>query len=185
MAPLRARLCHNVRAMSADRSTPDVPPDASPLTRRLLDLLRSRDVPHRSLSHPAVRTSEEASRVRGTPLEAGAKALVCHAGDRIVLIVVPADARLDNRAFRQQTGVRNVRMVDAAEIEALVGAPVGAVPPFGSLFGLPTYADREVVGRDEIAFNAGARDFSVVMGGPDYARLEEPMLGDFAKRGET
>jgi Ala-tRNA(Pro) deacylase len=78
-----------------------------------------------------------------------------------------------------------VRMVDAAEIEALVGAPVGAVPPFGSLFGLATYADREVVGREEIAFNAGARDFSVVMGGPDYARLETPILGQFAKRGEA
>ncbi len=185
MAPLRPHLCHNVPEMPADRSPSDVPPDASPLTRRLLDLLRSQAVPHRSLSHPAVRTSEEASRVRGTPLEAGAKALVCHADDRIVLIVVPADARLDNRAFRQQTGVRNVRMVDAGEIEALVGAPVGAVPPFGSLFGLPTYADREVVGRDEIAFNAGARGFSVIMGGPDYARLEGPILGDFAKRGDA
>src|SRR5215210_5986440 len=169
--------------MSVNPSPADVPPAShSPLTRRLLDLLRSRDVPHRSMSHPAVHTSEEASRVRGTPLEAGAKALVCHADHRVVLIVVPADARLDNRAFRQQTGIKNVRMVDAGEIEALVGAPVGAVPPFGSLFGLATYADREVVGRDEIAFNAGARHFSVVMGGPDYARLEAPILGNFAKR---
>lgn len=181
-----AALCHNVPEMSADRPPSDAPPIApSGLARRLLDLLRSRDVPHRSLSHPAVRTSEEASRVRGTPLEAGAKALVCRADDRIVLIVVPADARLDNRAFKQQTGVKNVRMVVAAEIEALVGAPVGAVPPFGSLFGLATYADREVVGREEIAFNAGARDFSVVMGGPDFARLEAPILSEFAKRGDA
>ena len=186
MAPRRACLCHNAPDMPADPPSPDVPTsERSPLTRRLLDMLRSSGVQHRSLSHPPVRTSEEASRVRGTPLEAGAKALVCHADDTIVLIVVPADARLDNRAFKQQTGVKNVRMVDAAEIEALVGAPVGAVPPFGSLFGLTTYADREVVGRDEIAFNAGARDFSVVMGGPDFARLEAPILGEFAKRGDT
>ncbi len=154
------------------------------LTRRILDLLETSGVPHRVLHHPPVRTSEEAARVRGTPLEAGAKALVCHADDRIVLIVVPADRRLDGRAFKQQIGVKNVRMVDAAEIEALVGAPVGAVPPFGSLFGLATYADRTVVGRAEIAFNAGARDFSVVMSGPDYARLEKPILGEFAKRSD-
>ncbi len=159
--------------------------DESPLTRRLLELLQRRGVPHRVLRHPPARTSEEAARARGTPLEAGAKALVCHADHRIVLIVVPADARLDNRAFRQQVGAKNVRMIDAAEIEALVGAPVGAVPPFGSLFGLATYADRAVVARDEIAFNAGARDFSVVMGGPDFARLEAPILGAFAKRGDA
>jgi len=155
-----------------------------PLTRRLVDLLVTRGVDHRLLQHPPVRTSEEASRVRGTPLEAGAKALVCHADERVVLIVVPADARLDNRAFRQQAGVRNVRMIDPAEVEALVGAPIGAVPPFGSLFGLTTYADREVVERDMIAFNAGARDVSVTMRGPDYAALEQPILGQYARRAD-
>jgi len=166
-------LCDN-QAMSTD--------GLAPLTRRIVDLLESRGVAHRLLRHEPVRTSEEASRVRGTPLEAGAKALVCHADDRIVLIVVPADARLDNRAFRQQAGVRNVRMIDAERVQELVGAPVGAVPPFGSLFGLPTYADYEVVERDLIAFNVGARDASVTMAGPDYAALEQPTLGTFARR---
>jgi Ala-tRNA(Pro) deacylase len=162
-------------------------PDAAslaPLTRRLLDLLDARGVWHQLLTHPPVRTSEEASRVRGTPLEAGAKALVCHADDRIVLIVVPADARLDNRAFRQQAGVRNVRMIDPDQVQELVGAPVGAVPPFGSLFGLTTYADEEVVQRELIAFNAGARDVSVTMRGPEYAALEQPIVGRYARRAE-
>ena len=154
----------------------------APLTRRIVDLLESRGVAHRLLRHAPVLTSEEASRVRGTPLEAGAKALVCHADDRIVLIVVPADARLDNRAFRQQADVKNVRMIDAERVQELVGAPVGAVPPFGSLFGLPTYADHEVVERDLIAFNVGARDVSVTMAGPDYAALEQPTLGRYARR---
>jgi Ala-tRNA(Pro) deacylase len=156
-----------------------------PLTQRILDLLTTHDVAHRVLRHPAVLTSEDASRVRGTPLEAGAKALVCHADDKIVLIVVPADARLDNRAFRQQAGVKNVRMIAPDQILELVGAPVGAVPPFGSLFGLTTYADREIAERELIAFNIGARDVSVTMRGPDYAALELPILGQFARRAES
>jgi Ala-tRNA(Pro) deacylase len=158
--------------------------DLAPLTRRIVDLLTSRGVTHQLLRHQAVLTSEEASRARGTPLVAGAKALVCHADDRVVLIVVPADARLDNRAFRQQAGVKNVRMIDAERVQELVGAPVGAVPPFGSLFGLQTFADREVAERDLIAFNVGARDVSVTMSGPDYAALEQPTLGQFARRAE-
>jgi Ala-tRNA(Pro) deacylase len=173
---------------SVDGTAPGAAPgissdsDLAPLTRRIVDLLRSGGIGHRVLRHPPVLTSEEASRVRGTPLEAGAKALVCQADDRIVLIVVPADARLDNRVFRQQAGVRNVRMIDAGRVQELVGAPVGAVPPFGSLLGLPTYADEEVVGRELIAFNAGARDVSVTMAGPDYAALERPTLGRYARR---
>jgi Ala-tRNA(Pro) deacylase len=158
------------------------PEDLAPLTRRIVDLLEANRVAYRLLRHEPVLTSEEASRVRGTPLEAGAKALVCHADDRVVLIVVPADARLDNRAFKQQAGVKNVRMIDAERVQELVGAPVGAVPPFGSLFGLTTYADQEVVERDLIAFNVGARDTSVTMAGPDYGALERPTVGQFARR---
>ena len=154
----------------------------APLTQRIVELLASRGVAHRLMRHEPVKTSEEASRVRGTPLEAGAKALVCHADDRIVLVVVPADARLDNRAFRQLAGVKNVRMIAPERVQELVGAPVGAVPPFGSLFGLTTYADREVVERDTIAFNVGARDVSVTMAGRDYATLEGPVVGQFARR---
>jgi len=174
--------------MSTDRPTEATRADdgaLGPLTRRLVDLLVTHGVEHRLLRHPPVLTSQEASQVRGTPLEAGAKALVCHADDRVVLIVVPADARLDNRAFRQQAGVKNVRMIDPEQVEPLVGAPVGAVPPFGSLFGLITYADHEVVARDVIAFNAGARDVSVTMRGPEYAALERPILGQYARRAES
>jgi Ala-tRNA(Pro) deacylase len=151
------------------------------LSERLLALLRDRRVSHRVLEHPEVRTSEEASRVRGTPLEAGAKALVCEADDRLVLVVVPADRRLDGRAFRRLAGVRSVRMIEPDRVFDLVGAPVGAVPPFGSLFGLSTYADRAVAEREEIAFNAGLRGLSVVMRGPDYAAIEKPILGDLAR----
>lgn len=154
----------------------------SPLTERLLTLLDQRGVPYEVIRHPPVRTSEEASQVRGTPLDAGAKALVCHADEHLVLIVVPADARLDNRSFRQQAGVKNVRMIDPERVLELVGAPVGAVPPFGSLFDLPTYCDHAVAERALIAFNAGGRDISVVMRGPDYAALEQPTLGQFARR---
>ena len=145
-------------------------------------MLQRRGVPHTVLRHAPVRTSEEASQVRGTPLDAGAKALVCQADERVVLIVVPADARLDNRAFRQQAGVRNVRMIDAEQILELVGAPVGAVPPFGSLFSLPTFADRDVIEHELIAFNAGGRDISVTMRGPDFAAIEQPTVGQFARR---
>lgn len=166
----------------ASPSSLEEPGTLSPLTLRLLQLLKDRGVGHNVLRHAPVRTSEEASQIRGTPLDAGAKALVCQADDRIVLIVVPADARLDNRAFRQQAGVKNVRMVDAERILELVGAPIGAVPPFGSLFGLQTFADLDVTERDMIAFNAGGRDVSVTMRGPDFAALERPTLGRFARR---
>src|SRR3954469_6375871 len=65
------RLCDN-QAMSADAA------DLGPLTRRIVELLESRGVAHRLMRHAPVLTSEEASRVRGTPLQAGATGVRCH-----------------------------------------------------------------------------------------------------------
>lgn len=116
------------------------------------------------LRHEPVFTSDQAAAVRGTPLEDGAKALVCHADDRIVLIVVPANLRLDTRAFKTAYGVKNLRMAAAAEVEAL-GAVVGGVPPFGHLMGLWTYADAGIGARATLSFNAGSRTTSVIVSG--------------------
>src|SRR5258707_13900687 len=71
--------------------------------------------------------------------EQGAKALVCYADDRTVLIVLRADRRIDSRSFKRKCGVKNLRIVSADELHALTGLEPGAVRPFGALFGLPTY----------------------------------------------
>jgi hypothetical protein len=46
------------------------------------------------LHHKPAYTSEEAARIRGTPLASGAKALICRGDDAFVMFVVPADRKL-------------------------------------------------------------------------------------------
>lgn len=154
------------------------------ITERLTAFLRASDAAFTVMTHAPVRTSEEAARVRGTPLEQGAKALVFHADDRTVLLVVPADRRIDTRAFKRAYGVKNLRMVSADELHALTGLEPGAVPPFGALFGLPTYVDERLLTLPRIAFNAGSRGTSVVLATADYARLANATAGHFAADGE-
>jgi prolyl-tRNA editing enzyme YbaK/EbsC (Cys-tRNA(Pro) deacylase) len=163
--------------MTADgRSTPD---DESALVRKVLDLLSASGADYQVLHHEPVFTSEQAASVRGTPLEDGAKALVCHADDRMVLIVVPANLRLDTRGFKSAYAVKNLRMAAATDVEAL-GAVVGGVPPFGQAMGLTTYADECVAARMTLSFNAGSRTTSVIVAAQDYLRIEQPIIGRFA-----
>ena len=154
--------------------------DGESLTDRLLAYLEERGVEVRVLRHSPVRTSEEAARVRGTPLEQGAKALVCRADGQPVLLVLPADRRLDTRAFKRAFGVKNLAMVSADDLLALVGLEPGAVPPFGNLMGLPTYVDERLLELPRISFNAGSRETSVIMSPGDYQRLVEPTVSRFA-----
>ena len=101
-----------------------------------------------------------AARVRGTAIEAGAKALVFLAADRPVHVVLPGARRVDNARLRAVFGTRTLRFATHAELLALTGCVPGAVPPFGNLFGLPVLVDEALAAREEIAFSAGSNTMS-------------------------
>src|SRR4051812_10390975 len=130
---------------------------------RLYDWLRQSGLPFTVLRHEPVYTSEEAAAVRGTPLSSGAKALVVKAGDRFVLLVLPADRKLDSRRAREALAARSVRFASKEEVERLTSLQPGSIPPFGSLFNLPTYCDPALGDNPSINFNAGDHAISVQM----------------------
>jgi Ala-tRNA(Pro) deacylase len=127
------------------------------------------------LRHEPVFTSEQAAAVRGTPLSSGAKALVMKAG-AFVLFVLPADRKLDSRKARQTLAVKSLRFATREEVAQITGLEPGSIPPFGSLFGLPTICDPALAENASINFNAGDHAISVQMAYADYLRLEQPKL---------
>jgi Ala-tRNA(Pro) deacylase len=147
---------------------------------RVEQLLAEHGVAFDVLRHRPVYTSQEAAEVRGTPLSSGAKALVCKAGERFVMFVIPADRKLDSREIRRVRGWRKLRFAGREEVERLTGLAPGAIPPFGSLFDLPTLCDQRLGENETINFNAGDHSISVSMRYADYVRVEAPELGTFA-----
>ena len=133
------------------------------------------------LRHDPVYTSEEAARIRGTPLASGAKALICKGKSTFVMFVVPADRKLGSHAVRQAKGWRKLRFATGEEVLELTSLTPGCIPPFGSLFGLPTLCDERLGENEVINFNAGDHSVSVSMHYEDYLRVEEPELGTFAE----
>lgn len=150
------------------------------LRGRLLARLRQAGVAFAESEHAAVRTSEEAAAVRGAPLRSGAKALVLKSGDRFLLAVLPADRALDSRALRAAAGSRRIRFASREELLELTGLTPGAVPPFGSLFGMETVCDPGLADNRLINFNAGSHRHSVQMSYADWAALEQPRIAPIA-----
>ena len=152
---------------------------------RVLALLRDARVAFTEREHAAVRTSEEAAAIRGAPLHSGAKALVLKTADRFLLAVLPADCSLDSRALRGVAGTRRIRFANRGELLELTGLTPGAVPPFGSLFGLQTVCDPKLADNRQINFNAGSHCHSVQMAYADYESIERPRLAVIASRTEA
>ena len=72
-----------------------------------------------------------------------AKTLSFRLGERILLIIVAGDAKIDNRKYREHFGAK-ARMIDASEVEHLVGHAVGGVCPFAINEGVEVYLDRSL-----------------------------------------
>src|SRR5437762_7883995 len=161
-------------------SPEDTPASPTPVTERLERWLREQSVGFRLLEHPPVFTSEEAARVRGTPIEAGAKALVLRAEERTVHVVLPGHRRVDNAQLRAILGTRTLRFATPEELLTLTGCTPGAVPPFGNLFGLPVLVDEALCRNDRVAFNAGSNAVSITMRCDDLVRLTGARVCRFA-----
>lgn len=71
-------------------------------------------------------------------------------------------------------------MATPEEVEKITSVKIGAVAPFGSLCGIPTYQDEALSQNQIITFNAGHHEHSIDMKYHDYQRAEQPTVGNFA-----
>ncbi|MGD9903303.1 MAG: YbaK/EbsC family protein [Vicinamibacterales bacterium] len=89
-----------------------------------------------------------------------AKTLSLRVGDDVVLLVTRGDARLDNQKYKAAFRAKAV-MLDAADVEAATGHPVGGVSPLGLVRPLRVYLDRSLQDFDEVLPAAGAINAAV------------------------
>ncbi len=140
---------------------------------KIIQLLENSQVKYQALEHEPTPTCEDSARVRGTSMDQGAKALVCFADKKPVLIVLPCSRKLDPKLFKSLFTVRDLRFATPEEVLQLTGLQIGAIPPLGHIFNLPTYVDQTLSAESQIAFNAGDRTKSVIMSYSDYASLNQ------------
>jgi Cys-tRNA(Pro)/Cys-tRNA(Cys) deacylase len=148
---------------------------------RVIGLLKTSGVEYEEVTHEAVRTSQEAAKIRNSDMSMGAKALIFFADEKPILIVVPGNKKVDTNAFKKAFKVRDIRFATPAEVLELVGIEIGAIPPLGKALELKSYFDKAIGEKDKVAFNAGLHTVSVFMKGSDLLEVEKPVIGEFTK----
>jgi prolyl-tRNA editing enzyme YbaK/EbsC (Cys-tRNA(Pro) deacylase) len=113
----------------------------------------------------------------GVAPELIAKTLSLRIGDRVVLLVTKGTARLDNRKARAAFGGKP-RMLDADEVVALTGHPVGGVCPFGLATALQVYCDVSLQAFDEVVPAAGSTHSAVRLPPARMAELTDAIWVD-------
>lgn len=152
---------------------------------RLTTLLNDNGIAYRLLEHAAEGRSAEVAAIRGTAVSQGAKALVCRvkisSNKRAhVLAVFPADKQADLEAIARAVDGKKASLASRELARELTGCEIGAIPPFSFNEELALLVDATLGQQhDEIVFNAGRLDASIVMKAHDYLALVRPLTASF------
>jgi Ala-tRNA(Pro) deacylase len=91
-----------------------------------------------------------------------AKTLVLRSGKDLVMAVLAANRNLDKKKFAQAAKLKNPDFVSETMIKNRIkGFRVGAIPPFGQLFKMPSFLDAGLLKEKMIYVSAGNYETSL------------------------
>jgi Ala-tRNA(Pro) deacylase len=152
-----------------------------PILAKLREFLDRNKVAYSAHSHPEAFTAQEIAALQHVKGRQLVKVVMAKTRQGFVMLALPADRRVDFAKLGGLVGDRDVRLAAEAEFRDLFPeCQVGAMPPFGNLYGLSTYLDRSLEGEAEIVFNAGTHTLTAKMALRDYLTLVKPVVADFS-----
>jgi Ala-tRNA(Pro) deacylase len=150
---------------------------------KLDELLTSRHIAFERLRHQPAYTANRIAQALHVPGREMAKSVLLRSGHGYVLAVLPATHQVDLEQLRQDLGEERMEMATEEEMDRLFpDCERGAMPPFGSLYQLPTLVDESLAADEEIVFEAQNHEEAIRMRYRDYEAIEHPRKGHFAQR---
>lgn len=150
------------------------------MLKRLTEYLDKNSVKYVVLTHSPAYTALEIAAISHVPGREVAKTVMANVDGKMCMAVLPSSYMVDFDMLRK--GLKATDAELAAEkdfLEAFPECEVGAMPPFGNLFGMDVYVDDSLIGDHEIIFNAGNHREIIRMGARDFERLVQPTVLSF------
>lgn len=138
----------------------------------LKTLLRRMKLEYECQSHRPVYTAAAVAHIEHLPLAEMAKVVICAADSELAMFVIPASRRLDLAKAAKAAAVQSVRLAREDKFQAAFpDCEEGAMPPFGNLYGIPTFVDHALIQEPEIVFQAGSHTETIAMKPSDYLEV--------------
>jgi Ala-tRNA(Pro) deacylase len=146
------------------------------------EFLREAHVPYAIVPHRPAFTAQEEAASTHVPGRDWAKVVICFIDGEPVEAVVPAPSSVNLDRLVELAGGHKVRLADEGELQRLFpDCEVGAMPPFGPLYGQTVFVDAALALEPEIVFNAGTHRDAIAMRWNDFVKMVNPIVGKFAE----
>ena len=144
---------------------------------KLKEFLDNHNVKYVTMTHSPAYTAQAiaaAAHVSGKEL---AKTVMVKLDGKMAMAVLPASYQVDLDLMKKAVGASSVEIATEAEFEGLFpGCEVGAMPPFGNLYGMDVFAAKKLAEDEEIVFNAGSHIELIRLAYADFERLVKPTV---------
>jgi len=154
---------------------------------QLRALLDREGAVYRVIEHEAEGRTEVIAKIRGNRIEQSIKSIVLQVRiskkeNLYCLANVPGDCRIDFDGVKRHFNASSAAFAKPDKAQELTGCVIGAIPPFSFSDQLPVLADPLIQENEEVVFNAGRLDRSIMMKLDDYIRIAKPVLVRIALR---
>lgn len=150
---------------------------------KLRQFLDDNHVRYVSIRHSPAYTAAETAASAHIPGRELAKTVMVKLDGTMAMAVLSANKRLDLELLEQAAGVQNAALASEQEFtNTFPDCEVGAMPPFGNLYGMPVFVDEPLTKDDQIAFNAGSHRELIQLSFQDFQRLVAPQVANLSSR---
>jgi len=150
------------------------------IPKRLIDYLNENQVQYEILHQPEICNHSETENMKSRLTRFHAKVVMVKAGRQHLVTVLPLSNGVDLRKLGEFVG-ESVNLETEEEFKWLFpDCAVDAIPPFGNLYGLPTFADPELSKNRYIVFPAGTPSDYIKLSYCTYERMAQPQIAAFS-----
>jgi Ala-tRNA(Pro) deacylase len=153
--------------------------------KKLKELLDSHKVKYVTIAHSTAYTAQEIASLAHVRGDEFAKTVMVTIDGEMVMAVLPASYHVDLALLKAAASGKKIALANETDFrDKFPECEVGAMPPFGQLYGLPVFVDETLTKNKEIAFNAGTHHELIRLSYDDFARLVQPEVASFSTAAE-
>ena len=145
------------------------------------EFLQDQHVRFRCVHHDPTFTAQEMAHTLHIPGDHVTKTVVLEADGKYVLGVVPATHCIDMHLAGKALGAQTLKLALEQDLSKICNdCQPGAIPPFGSRYGLRTLVEESLTHEEYLVFQGSSHDETLCMRYRDFEALEEPEVASFS-----
>jgi len=150
--------------------------------KKLKDFLDNQKIKYVTITHSPTYTAQEIAASAHIPGKELAKTVIVKLDDKMAMAVLPASSKVVFDLLKKAAGANKAELASEKEFKDLFPeCEVGAMPPFGNLYGMEVFVADSLAEDEEIAFNAGSHTELIRLAYKDFERVVKPKVAIFSE----